>query len=126
MIRRPPRSTLFPYTTLFRSRLAGATEGLEQAAAVVEAEKVGVVLLGSERQALPGEHDAQRGSVLLFVVRDHAIEVEQQGFDHAASSIIARGPVRFVEQLHRVTYSGGKPAGGEAGPELHQAPGIPQ
>src|SRR2546422_7605729 len=26
MIRRPPRSTLFPYTTLFRSRL-GAVEG---------------------------------------------------------------------------------------------------
>src|SRR2546426_11191526 len=25
MIRRPPRSTLFPYTTLFRSRLAGAS-----------------------------------------------------------------------------------------------------
>src|SRR2546427_5596774 len=29
MIRRPPRSTLFPYTTLFRSR---AMEGLNQAA----------------------------------------------------------------------------------------------
>src|SRR5688572_32877133 len=29
MIRRPPRSTLFPYTTLFRSmRLAARTEGL--------------------------------------------------------------------------------------------------
>src|SRR2546427_8564899 len=26
MIRRPPRSTLFPYTTLFRSRRASATE----------------------------------------------------------------------------------------------------
>src|SRR3712207_6969110 len=26
MIRRPPRSTLFPYTTLFRSRLAGLLE----------------------------------------------------------------------------------------------------
>src|SRR5256885_11360810 len=25
MIRRPPRSTLFPYTTLFRSPIAGAT-----------------------------------------------------------------------------------------------------
>src|SRR3989442_8726518 len=25
MIRRPPRSTLFPYTTLFRSQLAGKT-----------------------------------------------------------------------------------------------------
>src|SRR5687768_17822198 len=27
MIRRPPRSTLFPYTTLFRSGEAGADEG---------------------------------------------------------------------------------------------------
>src|SRR5256884_9254374 len=28
MIRRPPRSTLFPYTTLFRSRYAGPRETL--------------------------------------------------------------------------------------------------
>src|SRR3712207_6944472 len=28
MIRRPPRSTLFPYTTLFRSRIAGAEGAL--------------------------------------------------------------------------------------------------
>src|SRR3989441_2724021 len=27
MIRRPPRSTLFPYTTLFRSLLGGGTQG---------------------------------------------------------------------------------------------------
>src|SRR3712207_7888258 len=27
MIRRPPRSTLFPYTTLFRSKKIGATSG---------------------------------------------------------------------------------------------------
>src|SRR2546427_8823273 len=27
MIRRPPRSTLFPYTTLFRSRAAGRDQG---------------------------------------------------------------------------------------------------
>src|SRR2546429_4543904 len=27
MIRRPPRSTLFPYTTLFRSLRAGETDG---------------------------------------------------------------------------------------------------
>src|SRR3712207_7379791 len=26
MIRRPPRSTLFPYTTLFRSRIVGSLE----------------------------------------------------------------------------------------------------
>src|SRR2546422_5014337 len=29
MIRRPPRSTLFPYTTLFRSRLGGFGELLQ-------------------------------------------------------------------------------------------------
>src|SRR3712207_7765943 len=32
MIRRPPRSTLFPYTTLFRSALLGADLGLDRAA----------------------------------------------------------------------------------------------
>src|SRR3712207_8079176 len=31
MIRRPPRSTLFPYTTLFRSGLAQATAGVQKA-----------------------------------------------------------------------------------------------
>src|SRR5258708_18438210 len=30
MIRRPPRSTLFPYTTLFRSVLAGEAAGVVQ------------------------------------------------------------------------------------------------
>src|SRR5256885_5355559 len=30
MIRRPPRSTLFPYTTLFRSLEVGAVHGAEQ------------------------------------------------------------------------------------------------
>src|SRR3712207_8737397 len=32
MIRRPPRSTLFPYTTLFRSRFGDALVPLDQAA----------------------------------------------------------------------------------------------
>src|SRR5437773_6569106 len=30
MIRRPPRSTLFPYTTLFRSRAWGSSRGRER------------------------------------------------------------------------------------------------
>src|SRR2546430_8892318 len=34
MIRRPPRSTLFPYTTLFRSSLAGSC-GLRRARRVI-------------------------------------------------------------------------------------------
>src|SRR5258707_8408796 len=40
MIRRPPRSTLFPYTTLFRSRIRIAQENIEiqqQTLQIVEA-----------------------------------------------------------------------------------------
>src|SRR3712207_7148558 len=43
MIRRPPRSTLFPYTTLFRSR-AGPLEQVERVAAgkLVGAQELGL------------------------------------------------------------------------------------
>src|SRR2546427_9198110 len=37
MIRRPPRSTLFPYTTLFRSHLAAGLPGLARLAAAFAA-----------------------------------------------------------------------------------------
>src|SRR3712207_7910750 len=43
MIRRPPRSTLFPYTTLFRSALADAIRR--------EAERIGPVSLGARYRA---------------------------------------------------------------------------
>src|SRR2546427_11800162 len=36
MIRRPPRSTLFPYTTLFRSETAGDDDPLDFAGAFIE------------------------------------------------------------------------------------------
>src|SRR5256886_11842180 len=36
MIRRPPRSTLFPYTTLFRSDNIKLTQGLENIARVMD------------------------------------------------------------------------------------------
>src|SRR3712207_7999173 len=39
MIRRPPRSTLFPYTTLFRS--AGTVESVDADTVVVEAKEGG-------------------------------------------------------------------------------------
>src|SRR3712207_8839147 len=47
MIRRPPRSTLFPYTTLFRSLGGGAAAGLRR---------------GDPRDEAPGRgHGARRG-----------------------------------------------------------------
>src|SRR2546427_1180156 len=52
MIRRPPRSTLFPYTTLFRSPDAdGGAEGGAQAAAPGEKEKEGVAAQGEEEES---------------------------------------------------------------------------
>src|SRR5215216_8083662 len=49
MIRRPPRSTLFPYTTLFRSRHV-LRDGIEQAR--VEPAAADVELAGAEQRDL--------------------------------------------------------------------------
>src|SRR3712207_9081058 len=55
MIRRPPRSTLFPYTTLFRSRVGGA--GIAVASRVLKVEAV----------AVDGRDDAGRGDALADI-----------------------------------------------------------
>src|SRR2546430_10918963 len=44
MIRRPPRSTLFPYTTLFRSEAEGIIPALESAHAVAAAARLAATL----------------------------------------------------------------------------------
>src|SRR6266508_6205649 len=44
MIRRPPRSTLFPYTTLFRSRHAGRFELIPHRTGAVGAAVEGIVV----------------------------------------------------------------------------------
>src|SRR5260370_2060565 len=55
MIRRPPRSTLFPYTTLFRSQFVAA-QGAEQQAALIELRarpvKQGAGLLSGSKQTV--------------------------------------------------------------------------
>src|SRR3712207_8489722 len=45
MIRRPPRSTLFPYTTLFRSEKPPAMRGEEMDELVALAQERGLVLM---------------------------------------------------------------------------------
>src|SRR5256885_3000132 len=53
MIRRPPRSTLFPYTTLFRSHLAAfQVHGLHAQAAI--AGRIGIVMVGTEQEGVHG------------------------------------------------------------------------
>src|SRR3989475_2051273 len=52
MIRRPPRSTLFPYTTLFRSRVRGRGAGAAQRRGEPPARAVGARCApGTDRRA---------------------------------------------------------------------------
>src|SRR5256886_13787965 len=67
MIRRPPRSTLFPYTTLFRSCLLGADDAgqrlLEQLVGA-EAEQRGHRVVGLQDLALEVRDEDRVGGVL--------------------------------------------------------------
>src|SRR5687767_15456974 len=69
MIRRPPRSTLFPYTTLFRSAFAGHL-GSER----TRAGRRGVQLVGRRRRSRAGddrseEHTSELQSLAYLVCR---------------------------------------------------------
>src|SRR2546429_1728872 len=63
MIRRPPRSTLFPYTTLFRSTTAAATD---TTAPVVAVDNAAAINAGNERSE---EHTSELQSRLHLVCR---------------------------------------------------------
>src|SRR5690242_20945639 len=62
MIRRPPRSTLFPYTTLFRSLLGGRRRGLDRA----RHRRHEVVAVGEDRSE---EHTSELQSHVNLVCR---------------------------------------------------------
>src|SRR2546427_8552861 len=70
MIRRPPRSTLFPYTTLFRSLLEHLGEQpLDQDPLVVEALEEQRRIGAERRIVLGGEERAARGAPVELIRR---------------------------------------------------------
>src|SRR3712207_3724169 len=84
MIRRPPRSTLFPYTTLFRSRVVvgalalGAAQGAGLAEEGVDQGGLAVVDVGDDRdvaQVVAGGHAEQHLGVSGIPRRRHAASV---------------------------------------------------
>src|SRR3712207_7527256 len=79
MIRRPPRSTLFPYTTLFRS-LADAMVGLRQPVACDVA-----LVHPQQRPEQPSAHggrDPRRGADLVDRLRseEHTSELQSRQY----------------------------------------------
>src|SRR2546430_9703089 len=72
MIRRPPRSTLFPYTTLFRSRL-------EPAAALLHHDRA-LPLLEPAARSLHGPASA----ILVGVAADDAAVGEHRSEEHTS------------------------------------------
>src|SRR2546426_12018550 len=93
MIRRPPRSTLFPYTTLFRSALATArdavegrehVEGHEQGPALEELAVVDVTPRGQRVLELPGQAHAV---VVMRATRPARIPATHHGLPQAGHTL---------------------------------------
>src|SRR3989475_13332174 len=110
MIRRPPRSTLFPYTTLFRSLLAKVDNyAASKGALVVAAVGNDGVNLDSDRDSI--EIPAQSGSTMGISATG---PIGQANFDQlAVYSNFGRSGAAVAAP------SGKPPPGGSAGNPLH-------
>src|SRR5258705_889554 len=94
MIRRPPRSTLFPYTTLFRSGAAGfaGVAGTPASAGFAAGVETGDGLQSPRTQARSEEHTSELQSLRHLVCRlllekkkkRHVYRTEQQTGRHTS------------------------------------------
>src|SRR5258707_1580951 len=88
MIRRPPRSTLFPYTTLFRSRTFKSYRGMGS---------IGAMAAGSDRYSVRSEeHTSELQSRQYLVCRLLLEKKKKQDEDQCTTSL------RFEQRTVRV------------------------
>src|SRR5256885_9802207 len=69
MIRRPPRSTLFPYTTLFRSQVRAPIDGRVSRALLTEGNYVSGIAGGATLLTRSEEHTSELQSPCNLVCR---------------------------------------------------------
>src|SRR3712207_7561936 len=92
MIRRPPRSTLFPYTTLFRSRLrdplldVGGLVG--EAALVAQPPVVDLLVVAAEHAQRSEEHTSELQSRQYLVCRLLLEKKKKETYDTSQQRII--------------------------------------
>src|SRR2546427_8680205 len=95
MIRRPPRSTLFPYTTLFRSLTATIARQLLRLALNQSAQqrelRIGLNLAAAQRQQAL---EAQQRRVALQLLA-------QQRFGRRSALPLADPPIPLVQRIDR-------------------------
>src|SRR5258708_26236286 len=102
MIRRPPRSTLFPYTTLFRSRLLWSqAPSIEDMYVHEHVLHVGSLYLGLDMQDRSEEHTSELQSPDHLVCR---LLLEKKKFHHDMQKFSGRQrrPTRRSRQLSPV------------------------
>src|SRR3712207_2367771 len=95
MIRRPPRSTLFPYTTLFRSLLAQLERGMDRGHREIELGEEGVFVIQSTVFQDVHLRTAQEVYLPVFFVRF------PDGLDFFLQPIGGE-PVRYLEALRMI------------------------
>src|SRR3989454_9723964 len=106
MIRRPPRSTLFPYTTLFRSLLRDVIgEGLQRAQLSLGVGRVGRGLREMDEPLLEPGHAGLRGSdasLHLLVSLLERVQPGGRGLSDAIQFVLALP--RAVERVGEVAH----------------------
>src|SRR3712207_8058759 len=83
MIRRPPRSTLFPYTTLFRSRVrrpVGDDDELRVVAVPLLADRLDRHVVLGEQLGHPGQHAGLVGHVKGHRSEEHTSELQSRQY----------------------------------------------
>src|SRR3712207_7405524 len=85
MIRRPPRSTLFPYTTLFRSQAPEASNFIQN-------------------WPIPGKPETHK-TIVKILYDDAALYIGAIMYDVAADSILDRKSTRLNSSHANISYA---------------------
>src|SRR5205807_3527194 len=88
MIRRPPRSTLFPYTTLFRSRMK-REQGLSYIGAQLLGATLGAVQLRADRKSTRLNSSHLVNSYAVFCLKKKKPPTSQSRTIHIPRSVVS-------------------------------------